>query len=414
MPLVTSQGYQLQPDILGAIQSGQKIAQNQQILGANRLAQQQAQQQLGIQQQTNQDIKNVLGPQQGRTPKMQDEQLANILINNPKAYDQVMEKVGLKKEEDAILWGKIGETLSATSPEQRANKINEIASWMQQNGQPQEYQEKLINLSSQPIESQETALQMMKAFSGAYQDKLTTGQRDFKSMTEGFTPEEKLKTRKIQAKLELGAQGGMAKTVKIGGVDYTFDPTTQSYTPVTIKGSEVTAETIGESEKKIAEAKKRGELSGKLAGDTIEEGFKKISSINSNMLNLDRAISAVERGAGTGAIEKMYPSIKAASVELDQIQGELGLDVVGAVTFGALSEGELALAKSVALPTGLDGPELKKWLLDKKAAQTKLRDYFNQQIQFLDAGGTIPQWLKQQESKSTQLSDEDLLKKYGG
>jgi lysophospholipase L1-like esterase len=56
------------------------------------------------------------------------------------------------------------------------------------------------------------------------------------------------------------------------------------------------------------------------------------------------------------------------------MRSRLGLDVVGAVTFGALSEGELNLALDVALPTDLSPPDLKKWVLNKKAAQEKVVD----------------------------------------
>jgi hypothetical protein len=98
-------------------------------------------------------------------------------------------------------------------------------------------------------------------------------------------------------------------------------------------------------------------------------------------------------------VEKLWPSIKAASVELDNIQSSMALDVVGAVTFGALSKGELDLAKAVALPTGLDTPELIDWLSRRKVAQEKLRAYYNEQVQFLDQGGTIAGFLRKKESE---------------
>ena len=102
--------------------------------------------------------------------------------------------------------------------------------------------------------------------------------------------------------------------------------------------------------------------------------------------------------------------MRAASVALDQIQGEMALDVIGATTFGALSEGELNLAKSIALPTGLNKKELKAHLNAKKEAQEKLRDYFKEQVQFLDNGGTVAGFLRmkegnQQPMQNTQTSN---------
>ena len=75
----------------------------------------------------------------------------------------------------------------------------------------------------------------------------------------------------------------------------------------------------------------------------------------------------------------------------------MALDVVCATTFGAISAGELDLAKDVALPTGLDTPQLIDYLTRRKAAQEKLRAYFGEQIQFLDQGGTVAGFLRKKE-----------------
>jgi hypothetical protein len=150
----------------------------------------------------------------------------------------------------------------------------------------------------------------------------------------------------------------------------------------------------------IAERKKFAEMQGSQRSKRIDKGFEKIQSLQQNIGNLDDAIAAVSAGAGTGAITKRFPSIKGTSVLLDQVQGALALDVIGSVTFGALSEGELNLAKSIAIPTGLEGPELIKWLQDKKAAQEKLLGYFKEQVDFLDQGGSIAGFLRGKERGS--------------
>lgn len=162
--------------------------------------------------------------------------------------------------------------------------------------------------------------------------------------------------------------------------------------PERIAASGTTQQVAG-SQKVIKSAEARGSGEGKNVTDAIEGGFKKIGNIEANIRNIDRAISALDRGAKTGAVQRFLPSVTAASRELDQIRNELGLDVVGSVTFGALSEGELSLALDTALPTGLDEPELKDYLIRKKEAQRKIIDYLNDQIQFLEDGGTVGGWL---------------------
>lgn len=123
------------------------------------------------------------------------------------------------------------------------------------------------------------------------------------------------------------------------------------------------------------------------------DAYLKIQPIRSNIANLDKAINLIEvEGANTGVIQSKLPNWNAATIELNNLQSQLGLDVVGAVTFGALSQGELGLALQVALPTDLDGPDLANWLRSKKAAQEKLADYFTEQSKFFSRGYPPGQW----------------------
>ena len=228
------------------------------------------------------------------------------------------------------------------------------------------------------------------------------GLREFQEMTKYLSdsddaPDEVKRAARISLGLEERAVGAAAKTVDIGGVPHIFDPTTKSMVPVTVDEKTITAETVGDTKATIAQRKKFGELTGASRAKAIDSGYESVVKIDKNISNLDKAIAAIEAGAGTGAIERRFPSIKAASVELDQIQNELALDVIGSVTFGALSEGELELARQTALPAGLDGPELIQHLSDRKTAQEKLRNYFREQIDFLDNGGTIAGFLRSKE-----------------
>ena len=67
--------------------------------------------------------------------------------------------------------------------------------------------------------------------------------------------------------------------------------------------------------------------------------------------------------------------------------------MIGSVTFGALSEGELALALQTALPTNLTEKALADWLRTKKAGQKKLAGYLTQQAEFFSTGRGPDQWL---------------------
>ena len=153
-----------------------------------------------------------------------------------------------------------------------------------------------------------------------------------------------------------------------------------------------------------------------MSGKALESTTK----ISANIRNLEKAKNAIEEGAGTGFFQSMLPDFTAASIELSNIRNALGLDVVGAVTFGALSKGELDLALSTALPDRMDEAYLINWVEEKIIAQTKLRDYFQKQALYLGTpGNTVAGWLNQQlEETETNaaftlqqiknMSDDDL------
>lgn len=165
-----------------------------------------------------------------------------------------------------------------------------------------------------------------------------------------------------------------------------------------------------------------GKEAGKQAIQMSGEALKKLPDVRRAISNIDQAIAAVEKGANTGVIASRFPSVTAASIELDNLRGSMGLDVIAGTTFGALSEAELGFALDTALPTRLSGPELKAWLTRKKEAQGKLAKELEEAAIYLGKPGNTPAgWLEmkrnqQGASRSADvktMSDEDLLKALG-
>ncbi len=211
------------------------------------------------------------------------------------------------------------------------------------------------------------------------------GQMEFEALIADFTPEQKKDARMIKAGLK-GRAMSNALITAIGEGD---------------------VNKIADAKAQIKGAEKFAELTGASRAKAIDSGFESIRKIDDGISNIDAAIEAVNNGASTGFIANKFPSIKAASVALDNIQGKMALDVINSATFGALSEGELQLAKDIALPKGLKGPELIKHLQDKKAAQQKLRSYFNEQIDHIDQGGTVASFLRAKEREATATPETD-------
>lgn len=141
------------------------------------------------------------------------------------------------------------------------------------------------------------------------------------------------------------------------------------------------------------------EEAGKQAIAKSGEAFDSLNKVRGNIANVNVAIQALDDGANAGAIAKYFPDITAASASLTNAMNRLGLDVIGSVTFGALSEGEMKLAMETAVPRNLGEADLRQWLVDKKAAQEKAAEALTAAAIYLGTpGNTLAGWL---ESKGT-------------
>lgn len=132
----------------------------------------------------------------------------------------------------------------------------------------------------------------------------------------------------------------------------------------------------------------------KVAEETIKKQTKVIDQYEvaiQSIATFDEAVSEVENAIakgewlGVGPLQKYVPKWTEGAARLDNIANRLGLDVVSAVTFGALSEKELQMAKDTALPQNLPPKELLQWLRDRRAAKQKLADYLKDAATFIGA-----------------------------
>jgi len=153
------------------------------------------------------------------------------------------------------------------------------------------------------------------------------------------------------------------------------------------------------------------------AGVDAWNGYGKLQS---SIGNIDEAIAAIDAGAKSGVIYSMLPSVTEASASLENAMNRMGLDVIGSVTFGALSEGEMRLAMDTAVPRGLQPEQLRSWLSKKREAQQKAAEMLGDAAQFLTVpGNTINDWIKKnraangggQEPAADDL--DKLLEMYG-
>ena len=345
--------------------------------------------------------------QQARSAEMQEEfkgvmdsndpkQIAAFSFKYPEAAERAQQSFGIANPNTrGISAMGYGKALQSGDPEQAANKLDFYANQVESaGGKPVNMRSdaEALRNGSMDMNTLEMGVAMTEPELWGRVDKfrksleveaekgLPAESVAFNDLIQDFTPEQK-KTAKL---MKAGLKGRAVSNAELSAIE---SGDIKSYSDYKVKQKQ---------------AEKFAEATGSQRAKLIDKGFETITKIDGSVRNIDRAIAALDKGAGVGVFEKMWPSIASASVELDNIRNAMALDVVGATTFGALSAGELALAKDVALPTGLDTKELTEYLGNKKAAQQKLRNYYNEQVQFLDQGGTVAGFLRSKEEGQVQ------------
>ena len=140
---------------------------------------------------------------------------------------------------------------------------------------------------------------------------------------------------------------------------------------------------------------------------TSVEAFKSSAAIEDQLRSVDKAITALEKGADTGIVARNLPTFTQATQQLEEAANELGIKVINSATFGALSATELKLALDTGLPKGLGEDELLPHLQNKRAAMVKLRNQMDEMGEFLsEEGNSVADWrAKQKEGRGGDITE---------
>lgn len=269
-------------------------------------------------------------------------------------------------------------------PSTSGEGIKQTLALMEQQRQAEQSQRDLAQQQSVlgGITQQDPGLANLAALSGlpAFQEQAV------KALTSAVTPKDVLSGGRLTvAKSEIMENGLVQMVMSDGSI--------KVVTP-----SEENAQLIEEAQIFGAEMQ-RLRSSERTAGTNAQKAslaaFTKLPGIRNSVALYDRGIELLKTGAGTGPIEKMFPSFKAASVELNNVQANLGLNVIQNTTFGSLSAEELAFALDTTIPKGLNEPELIAWMTRKRSTQDKLAKYLEETAIFLGTpGNTIAKYLQ--------------------
>lgn len=207
----------------------------------------------------------------------------------------------------------------------------------------------------------------------------------FNNLTRNLTPEQQRQAALVELGIAPRAMGNADMTLAGGGPGVP------------------TPEQVGAAAGTVAGGKKAGEQAIAMSGDFMEQ----VPQVRKSISNIETGIQALDEGANSGYVYNMLPSIRQASIELENAANRMGLDVISSVTFGALSEGELRLAMTTAMPRNLPPKELREWLVKRKDAQEKLIRELQQAAIFLGTPGNTPaMWMEQNTTKGGSASKE--------
>lgn len=144
------------------------------------------------------------------------------------------------------------------------------------------------------------------------------------------------------------------------------------------------------------------------------ESFESLRTVRSGLGAYNDAIDAIDAGANSGKMQSFLPSFTEATINLENAAARLGLNIIQATTFGALSEGELKLAMDTGKPP-LEPVALRKWLVEKRDSQKKLGQELRKMSIALGKGKmTVAEYMErtgyaESEMSLDKMSDEDLF-----
>jgi hypothetical protein len=387
MALVDSRGFNLIPQQGGAAQA---IGRG---LGTMGALQQQGQRNLALerQDQVRQALSGVSTPQpQSQTQQQQQlgEQTAGLggaLAEQPQPIKTQAEKIAIAKNIDPAATNKILKDMGLDNASKRA-EMSRFAADLENT--PFSMRREKIMARSQKLRAEgRDATQTDKLLD---LDEATQNQGLLGIQLADLSTKERLTFRGKEA----GAEG---KGEQVQSSDILPDGTTvQSLkgggTKViaadgTVLEGKERATAIRKAQEFGIDVQKRrakGRGIGKGTSKIALKAFDQVGTIRENIDDLQEGIRLVqEEGAETGPIADRMPSFRAGTRKLQNLRKKLGLNVVGSVTFGALSEGELKLAMDVALPDGLSEAEIVNWMETRIKAQQKLADNLEDAALFL-------------------------------
>lgn len=147
--------------------------------------------------------------------------------------------------------------------------------------------------------------------------------------------------------------------------------------------------------------------------------FDSINNGNRTLNKYEMAIDQIDKGAESGPVMKMLPSLQDSTLLMDTIRKDIGMEIVGSGVLGVNpTDADVELAMEVAIPEGLRPDVLKKEIKRRAQVIDDLNSAQREYYKMLDSGKTKGDILKMAEemraNKSTGANGEWSIRPAGG
>ena len=333
----------------------------------------------------------------------QEEKIALARQIDPAIANKQLKELGLDSASKRAEMSRFAAKIESLPPEQRFAEIEQRSQELDAQGRDSSHTRMLLDMDQ---DTQDKALLGVQLMDLTTKERLTLRQQQVTAKAKAISLED-VKSSKILD------DGTTVQVMKSGATQVTSPEGT-------ILEGTARSQAIRDAQEfgvDIQQRRAKGRGIGKGGAKIALESFDKVSSIRSNIIDLKEGIRLVrEEGAETGPIADRLPSFRAGTRKLQNLRRRLGLNVVGAVTFGALSEGELKLAMDVALPDGLSEAEIIDWMEDRIKEQVKLADNMEEAALFLsDPNNNVNDFIRlnKQKARSARKKKEVAGKESG-
>lgn len=138
--------------------------------------------------------------------------------------------------------------------------------------------------------------------------------------------------------------------------------------------------------------------------DTVKAANATKAATQSQIALYQQALTMLEQGAETGPVDQLLMSFRPQTVELLNLQKQIGLAALANTNLTPVSNVDLQIIMESAIPLGLDRPQAMDWVKRKIATLEKTNLYTDATIRYFDRpGASMSKWIDEGAAQTFNL-----------